>query len=142
MPGEIIVREGEPGEEFFLVADGAVHVLGRGFDDTDLVLARLEAGSCFGEQALLEDRPFPRSASVRSATRCRLLVLPRHALGRALDKDEQILALLRRDGRDPEGRAKHSVPRAHPRRARHRLRLCDRAFCSRFLCLSRGRHRR
>ena len=98
MPGEIIVREGEPGEEFFLVADGAVHVLGRGFDGTDLVLARLEAGSCFGEQALLEDRPVPRSASVRSATRCRLLVLPRHALGQALDKDEQVLALLRRTG--------------------------------------------
>ena len=57
MPGEMIVREGEPGEEFFLVADGAVHVLGRGFDGTELVLARLEAGSCFGEQALLADRP-------------------------------------------------------------------------------------
>ncbi len=98
MPGEIIVREGEPGDEFFLIADGAVHVLGRGFDDTDLVLARLEAGSCFGEQALLADRPVPRSASVRSATRCRLLVLPRDALGRALEKDEQILALLRQTG--------------------------------------------
>lgn len=98
IPGELIVLEGQPGEELFFVAEGAVHVLGRGFDGTELVLARLEAGSYFGEQALLEDPPLPRNASARSVTRCRLLVLPRHALRAAFDEDDQLALRLRRAG--------------------------------------------
>ena len=98
IPGEMIVEEDEIGNEFYLVADGAFHVLGRGFDGSDLVLARLEAGSCFGEQALLSENLAPRTASVRALTRGRLLVLPRHALREACEMDTQLLASLRNTG--------------------------------------------
>ena len=98
IPGEMIVREGEAGNEFYLVSDGTFHVLGRAFDGTDLVLARLEAGSCFGEQALLAENPGPRTASVRAVTRGRLLVLPRLALKEAGETEASLLASLRKTG--------------------------------------------
>ena len=55
--GEAIVRQGEPGDRFYLVDSGtlAVHADGR-------ELARLGPGDCFGEIALL--RGTPRMATV------------------------------------------------------------------------------
>jgi CRP-like cAMP-binding protein/ferredoxin-NADP reductase len=95
VPGELVVREVEAGDEFYLVADGAFHVLGRAFDGTDLVLARLETGSCFGEQSLLSEHAVKRTASVRAVTRGRLIVLPRFALKEAGEADALVLEGLR-----------------------------------------------
>src|SRR5579864_7566393 len=80
LPGELVVREGDPGEEFFLLASGSAHVIGRAFDGTNLIMARLTQGQVFGEQALLEGGSRVRNASVRAAERCRLLVFPHEAL--------------------------------------------------------------
>lgn len=98
IPGEIIVREGEIGEDFYLVAAGALHVLGLAFDGSELVLDRLGPGACFGEQALLAEHPVARSASVRAVTRSRLLVLPRKALQEAGEADAALIAALRKTG--------------------------------------------
>ena len=98
IPGEMIIREGEVGTEFYLVVVGAFHVLGRAFDGTDLVSARLETGSCFGEQALLTEAATPRSASVRAVTRGRLLVFSDLALKEAGETDAFLLASLRKTG--------------------------------------------
>jgi ferredoxin-NADP reductase/CRP-like cAMP-binding protein len=98
IPGEMIIREGEVGTEFYLVVVGAFHVLGRAFDGTDLVLARLETGSCFGEQALLAEAATPRSASVRAVSRGRLLVFSDLALKEAGETDAFLLASLRKTG--------------------------------------------
>jgi ferredoxin-NADP reductase/CRP-like cAMP-binding protein len=97
-PGEIIVREGDIGDDFYLVAAGALHVLGRAFDGSELVLDRIGSGACFGEQALLAEHPVPRSASVRAVTRSRLLVLPRKALKEAGEADAALIAALRKTG--------------------------------------------
>ena len=61
--GEIVVRQGERGESFFVVAGGEVLVK-RDVDDDDggVVLAKLRRGSVFGELALISDEP--RHASV------------------------------------------------------------------------------
>jgi CRP-like cAMP-binding protein len=59
-----VVREGEPGDRFFALRSGAVvveHELPSGLTRE---VARLGAGDCFGETALL-DR-VPRTASVRA----------------------------------------------------------------------------
>ncbi|MCC7074851.1 MAG: cyclic nucleotide-binding domain-containing protein [Deltaproteobacteria bacterium] len=60
---EVIIREGERGESFFLIADGEVLVK-RDIDDEDggVTLAHLHRGSVFGELALISDEP--RQASV------------------------------------------------------------------------------
>jgi putative ABC transport system ATP-binding protein len=54
---DVIIREGDPGEEFFLIGQGAVHVrkhhAGRGEDR----VATLENGDFFGERSLIVDEP-------------------------------------------------------------------------------------
>jgi hypothetical protein len=68
--GELIVREGEPGDRFFLVDRGAleVHVAGR-------PVRLLGPGDAFGEIALLLD--VPRTATVTAVSDGRLLALDR-----------------------------------------------------------------
>src|SRR2546426_10389828 len=62
--GGVVVREGEPGNQFYLIASGAVRVCKR-FDRSDEVeLARLKAGDFFGEMCILET--LPRSATVQA----------------------------------------------------------------------------
>jgi putative ABC transport system ATP-binding protein len=57
--GETIIREGEPGEEFFLVSEGEVEV-----DRADREVARLGPGDFFGEVALISGEP--RNATVKA----------------------------------------------------------------------------
>jgi putative ABC transport system ATP-binding protein len=56
-PGETIIREGESGEEFFLISDGEVDVV-----RADHEVARLGRGEFFGEVALISGEP--RNATV------------------------------------------------------------------------------
>ncbi len=55
--GETIIREGETGEEFFLISDGEVDVV-----RADHEVARLGRGDFFGEVALISGEP--RNATV------------------------------------------------------------------------------
>lgn len=80
LPGQAIVREGEHGDRMYFVASGSVQVLGRSFDGSEVVLARLEPGTYFGEQALLSSERGRRNATVRALTHCELLVLTRDGL--------------------------------------------------------------
>lgn len=61
--GEDIVREGDPGDSFYLIKQGRVHVL-KESDDSPLVLSELGVSEGFGEMSLLVDQP--RSATVRA----------------------------------------------------------------------------
>ena len=55
--GDVIIRQGEPGEEFFLISDGTVEVMREGHD-----VASLGAGDFFGEGAVITGEP--RNATV------------------------------------------------------------------------------
>lgn len=68
-PGEVIVTKGETGSDMYLLCRGEAEVV----DDKGQVIGVLHEGGCFGEIALLLERP--RTATVRAKTLCDLFVL-------------------------------------------------------------------
>ncbi|HLT19655.1 MAG TPA: cyclic nucleotide-binding domain-containing protein [Thermomicrobiales bacterium] len=80
--GSVIVRQGDPADEFFVIVEGRVNVEYEERDEQGevadyTVIAELGPGDYFGEMALLADTP--RAASVVVAERCRVLALSRGA---------------------------------------------------------------
>ena len=73
--GEVVVRQGERGAEFFIIAEGQaeVSILERG---EERVANKLKPGDFFGERALLEGGV--RTATVRALTPMRILVFGDH----------------------------------------------------------------
>ncbi|KAF0698355.1 Aste57867_11005 [Aphanomyces stellatus] len=69
MPKDLIIREGEPGEEFYFINSGSVEV-DISVKKNKVQLGVLGAGSYFGEISLLTNEP--RSANVRAALFCEL----------------------------------------------------------------------
>jgi NADH dehydrogenase len=69
-PNETIFREGDLGDSLYIVLDGEVEIT-RG--QSDVSLARLGRGECFGEMGLV--RQMPRSATVRTMTRVNVLAM-------------------------------------------------------------------
>jgi CRP-like cAMP-binding protein len=81
--GAVIVREGEPGDELYIICRGTVEVGRSNKSGQRAVLSILRDGDFFGEMALL--RSEPRSATVRAVAPTLLLVLSR-ASAKALMK--------------------------------------------------------
>jgi CRP-like cAMP-binding protein len=77
--GRELIREGQPGREFFIVVDGEAEVR-RGGE----VVAVRGPGTFFGEMALLLDRP--RNASVVALTDMTIEVIERRDFRRLLDE--------------------------------------------------------
>jgi CRP-like cAMP-binding protein len=75
--GDVLCREGEHGEEMYVVLRGAV-TLHKAVDDCETELGRLESGAYFGEMALIGDAP--RSATIRAAADVEYLAIDRDTL--------------------------------------------------------------
>lgn len=60
--GEVIVRQGESGDYFYVIIDGRCLVTREQPHQKAVRLAELDTGSCFGEEALISDSP--RNATV------------------------------------------------------------------------------
>lgn len=73
LAGEVIVREGDPGGELFLVLEGSAEAWLDYRGANPQQLSTMPAGSYFGEMAILDDEP--RSATVVAREPARLLAL-------------------------------------------------------------------
>ncbi len=62
VPGQLIIREGDPGRSFFVIVEGKVRIYKALPDGKELTLAHLGEGAFFGEMALLSGAP--RTANV------------------------------------------------------------------------------
>ncbi len=83
-PGQIIVRQGEPGEYFYVVAEGRCSVTREQPYRRALRLAELGPGDCFGEEALIADEQ--RNATVTALTPARLMRLAKDDFQRLLSE--------------------------------------------------------
>jgi CRP-like cAMP-binding protein len=77
-PGTALVREGETGDEFFVLMMGIATVTRQGKE-----VARLEPGDYFGELALFD--PAPRNATVTATVPVTVAVMDRDRFQTALD---------------------------------------------------------
>ncbi len=71
--GETVIKQHEVGETVFLIIEGKVEVLMEQPDGSQLLLDHIDSGGAFGEMALIDDAP--RSASIRTVSPCRFLIL-------------------------------------------------------------------
>jgi CRP-like cAMP-binding protein len=85
--GAIVFREGEQGDEMYVVIAGKVRISKRVPGVGEEALGILEAGSHFGEMAMVDDAP--RSADAIAHTACALAVIRREGLDQLMfvDKD-------------------------------------------------------
>jgi small-conductance mechanosensitive channel len=97
MPGEVVIRQGEQGSEFYIVQKGEVAVLvGLGADNNNAEVARLGPGKFFGEMSLVTGES--RTATVQATMDTELVEVGKEAFHALLVQDpglaESITAVL------------------------------------------------
>lgn len=91
-PGELVVREGDPGDAMYLVLAGTVRVHMHAVHGNELQLAELGRGACVGEVALITGSP--RTATVEAISPTTTAVFARHRVLRVLDAHPKVRQLL------------------------------------------------
>ena len=85
-PGETIIKEGDPGESFYLLESGEAEAYKQGVDHP---VKKYKRGDYFGELALLDDKP--RAATVVSKTAVKVAQLGRDGFKRLLGPVQDIM---------------------------------------------------
>lgn len=83
--GEIILHEGERGNNAYLVQSGEVEVFSMA-GEREIILGKMGPGQIFGEMSLVFDHP--RSASVRATEHCNLIVITRNVFNDKLTRSD------------------------------------------------------
>jgi branched-chain amino acid transport system substrate-binding protein len=89
--GETLIRQGEPGNSMFGLAEGLLSVYVEREEDS-LKVSQIQAGSFFGEMSLLTGEP--RSATVRADTDVVVYEINRNVLKQLTDQRPEILAIM------------------------------------------------
>ncbi len=85
--GEVVFRQGDPGDAMYVVYSGKVRVLHEDNGD-ELPLNTLFAGDHFGELALVSNAP--RNATIRSSADSTLIGIPAEAIQSLLDQNSEL----------------------------------------------------
>ena len=85
--GEILFREGERGEEMYLIRSGKVEI-SNSSGGAKKVLATLSEGSFLGEMAIVDDAP--RSATATALAEVSLLILDRSAFKAQIQENPMV----------------------------------------------------
>lgn len=85
--GEVIIRQGEPGDCLYVIQKGKVEVIDES-GDTEIRLAELGETEFFGEMGLFEKDV--RSATVRSIGDTKVLTIDRKNFYQTIQKDPSI----------------------------------------------------
>lgn len=88
-PGTTIIREGDPGYDFYLLESGECDAYKDGVHKERINLRHYSKGDFFGELALLNDAP--RAATVISVTEAKVAKLGKNAFQRLLGPVESIM---------------------------------------------------
>lgn len=92
-PGEVIVKEGDPGESMYLIKSGRVEVTTiNPIDKSRMLLATLESGEFFGEVSLIKSKP--RTASVTALTPVELMEIRRDQFDEIADEHPEMKKIL------------------------------------------------
>jgi len=81
---EILFKEGDLGDQAYIVITGEVKIYKRIRKDNEITIARLRNGECFGEMALFDGEP--RSASARTTAPSVLSIYSREDLMTVIDQ--------------------------------------------------------
>ena len=87
--GERIIREGDPGDYFYIVESGTVHVF-KMKGEQEVPIRTLGAGDYFGEIALIKPNQ-KRTVTIRALEGTKLLALGRETFGKILGSIEKYL---------------------------------------------------
>jgi small-conductance mechanosensitive channel/CRP-like cAMP-binding protein len=112
--GEVLVRQGESGDSFFIITSGEVDVTLKDEKDEEHLIARLSPGEVFGEGSLLTGER--RSATVTAAEDTQVIVIDKRSFAQILTRKPAICerlseVLRRRLGELAEKRAAYAETR-------------------------------
>ncbi len=90
--GEILFREGDPGEHMYIVVSGELEILKAPDTDNELILNRIPPGQYIGEMSIVTGAP--RTASVRAHGSASLLCMSRAQLQDLLHVHPQLASIM------------------------------------------------
>lgn len=85
--GDLICRQGEPGDRMYMIQAGRAEVL-RDEGGVEVLVGELGRGDIFGEMAIFDRQP--RSATVRARGRARVLTLDKRTFMRQVHEDPSL----------------------------------------------------
>ena len=92
--GDVIFRQGDVGQDMYIIQDGQVEIVFNTASGTEERLAVLEQGDFFGEMAVLEGEP--RTAGARALTACRVLPVSGGTFTKLLQENPEIAVRMMR----------------------------------------------
>jgi serine/threonine-protein kinase len=89
---ELLIKQGEPGDCLYVVAEGDLEVRVRDADKGEHAVGKIERGGLVGEMALLTKEP--RTADVRASTGALVLTLPADDFERLISRNIELAVVL------------------------------------------------